>query len=440
MNACFCYYTRLNGWDIDTKIELSTALTRAITLDPACPPGKPCHVYATVPEDTATSAFINIHVHYDVTDITFKYDTVVYYEAEKEYREDAKSVHKQLTFDTVGSRTVHSVLLTELTPDTLYKFEIVYDKKTQYTGVYKTLPDATSTKTISVVLGGDVGTTSTAQKMTENLKGQKPDIVFIGGDVAYDNGMWNCWYTWDLFFEPFETLNKDLGYHVPLVLGVGNHDVGFHSHSEKLDDKLPLFFYYFPQHVDESGPAIVPAVEDRKSYFYHKVGNAIFLGLDSDYVVTSKGKQTDFMKKISEAHPTAGKFAYYHVPTYTACTEGTDEDTIWVEESKKNWTPLFDEYSFDGVFENHVHMLKRTLPLKNGKHDEDGTVYYGDGNWGVEATVCSDAKYSGNVTGLFDAWGSENHVWTLHFDKDSYEVFPIDVNGDRLHHSTTGTF
>ena len=31
-----------------------------------------------------------------------------------------------------------------------------------------------------------------------------PDIILIGGDIAYDNGKLDCYYAWDLFFWDFE--------------------------------------------------------------------------------------------------------------------------------------------------------------------------------------------------------------------------------------------
>jgi len=176
-----------------------------------------------------------------------------------------------------------------------------------------------------------------------------------------------------------------------------------------------------------------------KSYFFHKVGNVIFYGLDSDYAVTLDGDQLKDMKKISAANPTAGKFAYYHVPTFSACLDADDNDDTWVADSMKSWIPFFQDNKFNGIFENHVHMLKRTLPLKDGKKDDDGIVYFGDGNWGVDANTCDDA-YAITKTGLTDVYGNENHVWVLKLKTgNNYEIYPVDVNGDRLHTSTTGT-
>ena len=31
-----------------------------------------------------------------------------------------------------------------------------------------------------------------------------PDAILIGGDVAYDSGMKECYYSWDKFYETFD--------------------------------------------------------------------------------------------------------------------------------------------------------------------------------------------------------------------------------------------
>lgn len=63
--------------------------------------------------------------------------------------------------------------------------------------------------------------------LTEQLISYNPDIILIGGDIAYDDGMRSCYYSWDNFYDIFHHLNTKIGRLVPLVLTIGNHDVGF---------------------------------------------------------------------------------------------------------------------------------------------------------------------------------------------------------------------
>jgi len=42
---------------------------------------------------------------------------------------------------------------------------------------------------------------------------KKPDIIMIGGDLAYDNGLNSCYALWDLLFDGFkDDIFDKLGY------------------------------------------------------------------------------------------------------------------------------------------------------------------------------------------------------------------------------------
>ena len=66
-----------------------------------------------------------------------------------------------------------------------------------------------------------------AVKLTSYLVDYDPHVILIGGDIAYDDGMDTCFYSWDNFYNIFEDLNRNVSRIVPIVLTVGNHDVGF---------------------------------------------------------------------------------------------------------------------------------------------------------------------------------------------------------------------
>lgn len=66
-----------------------------------------------------------------------------------------------------------------------------------------------------------------AVKLTSHLVDYDPHVILIGGDIAYDDGMDTCFYSWDNFYNIFEDLNRNVSRIVPIVLTVGNHDVGF---------------------------------------------------------------------------------------------------------------------------------------------------------------------------------------------------------------------
>ena len=63
--------------------------------------------------------------------------------------------------------------------------------------------------------------------MISYLKNFDPDIIILGGDTVYDNGLRTCYYSWDVFYSMFKPVYVDLKRLVPIVMSIGNHDVGF---------------------------------------------------------------------------------------------------------------------------------------------------------------------------------------------------------------------
>ena len=62
---------------------------------------------------------------------------------------------------------------------------------------------------MNIIFGGDVGYTETGIKLTDHLSSDKlvqggPDLIIVGGDVAYDDAMDTCYYSWDTYFWMFE--------------------------------------------------------------------------------------------------------------------------------------------------------------------------------------------------------------------------------------------
>ena len=114
-------------------------------------------------------------------------------------------------------------------------------------------------------------------------------MIVIGGDIAYDDGMRSCYYSWDNFYRIFEPLYESMNRLVPLVLSVGNHDVGFDALTDNSinnsTNEMPLFFVYNPQHTAFSKYTnSSKASLQKRSYHYHKLGPTIHFNLDSGYI------------------------------------------------------------------------------------------------------------------------------------------------------------
>jgi hypothetical protein len=96
----------------------------------------------------------------------------------------------------------------------------------------------------------------------------------------------SCYYSWDSFYSLFEPVYEKLNRLIPMVMALGNHDIGFDSlssnkYSKSLDD-LPLFFIFNPQHLAARSPG-VPSLEERSPIHAHAIGPTLHLILDSGY-------------------------------------------------------------------------------------------------------------------------------------------------------------
>jgi hypothetical protein len=101
--------------------------------------------------------------------------------------------------------------------------------------------------------------------------------------------------------------------------------------------------------------------------------------LDS-WVLTRPSEQTQWLEQqLEKYHTRRNKFAVYHVPTYPAFNRPSDDDIR--NEMKREWCPIFDKYNLTIAWENHNHVFKKTVPIRNDTSSSTGTVYIGDGAW-----------------------------------------------------------
>lgn len=451
-DSCLCIYSQDYGLSVlNATAVFSTRLIRSFTVPKVCDVGRPCHVYATLPFNTSSSVFINAHTDFEVDNITIKYDSLETYNKNHSLRYFAHSYSYKLDIEENGRRAVHSTLLYNLEPATDYYYEIHYssglmnDALPKYKAVYRTLPSNGAYEPFTIAIGGDIGSSDIGSSATSSLSSHDPKVLIIGGDAAYDDGMQTCWYSWDLYLNGFDEYNEKVNRTVPFITSVGNHDVGFNAMSDaKLNfGEIPLYFIYLPQHLKvntSTGEEImeVPDIEDRRTFFYHFIGNTMQISLDSGYIASYEDQST-WMKKLLPKYLHYTKFANYHVPIYPACLETLESPDEHRQIAVDNFVPNFETFNFKAVFENHVHLFKATFPLRQDKVDyENGIIYFGDGNWGITPNTCLDNGNLNNDTALIETASSQRHVWILSLNYTDYEIFPVNGSGHQFYRSFPG--
>jgi hypothetical protein len=152
-------------------------------------------------------------------------------------------------------------------------------------------------------------------------------------------------------------------------VAIGNHEViGGYG---QIPEKAPLFFNLFPFPEENNPTYCVDLFEDLS-----------VIVLNSNHTCPVE-EQVDFLKQsLSARHERKHLFALYHFPAYGIVKGGLGNDLS--KSIRQHWTPLFDQYGLDAAFENDHHVYKRSKLIKGGKVYDSGTLYIGDGAWGVK--------------------------------------------------------
>lgn len=158
-----------------------------------------------------------------------------------------------------------------------------------------------------------------------------------------------------------------------------------------------------------------PAAEDT-DYWTTKIGRLLWITLDTNDSL--KGDQKDFLEDaLKEGQNFRWIVPSYHEPSYPAAKDYSSPRDPWV--------PLFEQYNVDFVAESDGHVLKRTLPIRDGKYSADGVVYVGEGGLGVEQRTPDTSRWYLQTPGMTMRG---HHIQILSFSptKATYTAITID--------------
>lgn len=320
-----------------------------------------------------------------------------------------------------GKVRVRRAELTGLTPDSVYEFALGDSAPAAGATVdrFRTAADKLE-RPVRFVSGGDtMHRRDWFEAMNRAAGARDPDFALIAGDLAYaDDKNLDRWLEW--FSAVYRTLRAPDGRLVPMVIGIGNHEVKGHYNGRVPEDAA--FFYGF---------FALPA----GSSFYALDFGAYLsvLLLDTDHTRPIVGAQTEW---LAEALATRADrrfvFPAYHYPAY-GTTKRPKEGGLPSEHPRslvirREWSPLFEKNAVTAVFENDHHAYKRTYPIREGRRDDQaGVVYLGDGAWGVEVRPVVTPE---------DAWylarsEARRHVFVVTLSPQGEAVVQaIDANGE----------
>lgn len=311
----------------------------------------------------------------------------------------------------------HHVEIENLIPGTNYYFMVETDQNISQEYYFQTAPS--KPMAFKLLWGGDsrMGSSKTNEKsnphierqmMNQRIKAlldQDPEILaFVHGADYASTADWRHLYWW---FEDHQSIVGQDRRLLPLIISRGNHDLdtGFEENFWLGKDLQNKDFDY---------------------YFHTKIGNTSIITLNTEISVI--GKQLEWLNATLKDTRPKMKWVLtnYHRPAYPAVK---DPEHASFKRVRENWVPLFEKHNIDLALESDGHILKRTVPIRSGKQNDDGIIYIGEGGLGVPQRVADSTRWYIQSPGFAM---SAHNVHKLTFTEDSLFVQAFGLRGEVL--------
>ncbi|CAD77641.1 conserved hypothetical protein-putative phosphatase [Rhodopirellula baltica SH 1] len=287
----------------------------------------------------------------------------------------------------------HHARLTDLQPGTAYEVQMVSDANESPVFYFVTAP--ATDRDFSILHGGDSRSDQDARRRINKMIAElvessydnddlSDDILALahGGDYIVTGKKMELWSMW---LSDHELTTSSDGRLLPIIPARGNHDKG---------KPFNEVFGFAEDDLNYYGINLSPQVR--------------FTTLNSE--TSTAGDQAQWLKAELKASRDSNRWllTQYHRPVYPAVkTPGA---------GLVSWVPLFEQYNVDLVCEADGHNIKRTVPIRDGKSDETGVVYIGEGGLGVPQRTPKTDRWFLESPGMAD---QGHHVFVLKFTKEA---------------------
>ncbi|WP_169746204.1 purple acid phosphatase family protein [Kosmotoga pacifica] len=218
----------------------------------------------------------------------------------------------------------HSMEASELSPDTQYKYRIECDATKAYiqAGSFS-IPLNPGNNFSFVVYGDSRSNPRMHAKVAEAISKKKPLFVMHTGDIVYSDERLDDWAD---FFQATVALGNALFFPV-----IGNH--------ERTAENYKRFF----------------SLPGNESYYSFKVGELLFIALNTNERFDSYSKQYKWLKSLLSTEKAEFTVVILHHPPFSYGPHG---DSYYV---KNFLVPLFEQYGIDLVISGHDHNYQRIV-------------------------------------------------------------------------------
>lgn len=402
-----------------SDICLGARLT--VTEDTVLPPA----LYLTWQRDPTTT--MTVQWHQEEHDPS---TTLVYAPAGSDDFREASYTRRPMAYI---NRPVYTAELTGLEPGSDYTFRIKRNQRGASSPLlrFRTMPATADERPIRIAVGGDVHHRYEWMARV-NLEAARfdPDFIVWGGDLAYADGREDRIDRWHSFFRAMnDTLIDEDGRVIPIVVGIGNHEVlgyqywgadrGRDAYEDTDEYRKSIAPYFYTMFAFPGHPGY--GVLDFADYMSIVI-------LDTDHSGPIEGAQTEWLRETLAARiDVPHLIPVYHYPAFPSVRNFNGAIPTRIRE---HWVPLFDEHRVRIAFENHDHTYKRTVPIRHGREDPDGVVYIGDGAWGVGTRQTHDPL----ETPYLESALSERHFILLTIKSEAQDLKVINEHGRLIDH------
>ena len=277
------------------------------------------------------------------------------------------------------------VRLISLLPNTEYYFVIHDSEGTSQRMWFKTLPQF-SNEPISLIAGGDsrIYLDNAARVNANSLVAKlKPDAILFAGDFTW----LDLDLEWQDWFDDWQQTIASDGRMSPVIVARGNHE-------------------YITQEVHDLFDT--PSIDE---YFALTLGGDLLRLYTLNTEIAIGGVQTTWLENdlIATGDNVEWKFAQYHKPMRPHVStepEGNDQYNYWSQ--------FFYDYGVRLVLDCDSHDTKITWPVEPStsalseegfeREDINGTVYIGEGGWGVPLRTNDDNKVWTRDAGSYNSF------------------------------------
>ena len=348
----------------------------------------------------------------------------------------------------VGKRTVHhyELVLTDLTPDTVYEYRVRNEIGDSVSEVYQFKTKQVNPDSFSFLFIADPQENSVLGYMAYSHAilnvmdevDQKPDFMMFAGDIVNDADVRSEWNNFFTYSSPFI-------YTTPIIATTGNHDIAGISGNRMTNIEFDGYFnlpnngpVYSP--FDEIENDVRPAnFDDGKTYSFN-YDNTHFVAINTESLCdgTTACSQFDttnvellkaWLNQDLSSHTMKWTIVIMHRGAYSL-----SYNTFKVREEL---VPIFEANDVDLVISGHDHQYSRSVYYNQKLLNFNRSDIYTSGTLSLISSLDTDYHFNdysssigvtylvGNTAGTKYYGGEKNSGISTHYSfTDSHPVVP----------------